>query len=128
MSNLLDKKTINNLKQKNIFNIKIFFYNAWCSWIKVDLEENPDILNLDLFLNQDWVNIYCEKSNKIKFENCKITKTIIADHTWKEKIRYIFTSKQVKDRCGCWSSFSFSKKKLKINFDKLKDLKLNFHK
>jgi Fe-S cluster assembly iron-binding protein IscA len=125
---MLDKNTINYLKEKWVENIKIFFYDSGCSWTKLDLEENPDISDLVLLKNQDWVNIYSSPKDKDKFKNCTITRVVKADHTWKEKIRYIFSSEEVKDRCGCGSSFSFDKKELKIDFEKLKNLKNNLKK
>ncbi len=125
---MLDKNTINSLKQKWTKSIKIFFYDAWCSGTKVDIEESPNVKELVFIKDQDWIEIYTNKEEKDKFENSIITRVVIADHTWKEKLRYIFSSKEVKDRCGCGSSFSFSKKVPKINFDELKNLKSSFKK
>ena len=124
----IDKKTIQSFKEKWVEKIKLFFYDAWCSWTKLDIEENPDITNLILCNNIDWIDVYCSENNKDKFVDCNITKTVSEDHTWKEKVRYIYTSTKVKDRCGCWSSFSFSEKNLQIDLNKLKDLKNNFKK
>ena len=46
----------------------------------------------------------------------------------KEKNRYIFSNEKILDRCGCGTSFSFEKKKVKIDLEKLKKLKENFWK
>ena len=73
-------------------------------------------------------DVYVNKSDKEKFNWAIITKTITADHTWKEKIRYIFSNEKVKERCGCWSSFSFEKKVPKIDLSKLKEMKNKFKK
>lgn len=125
---MLDRNTISDLKQKNVESIRIFFYDAWCSWTKVDLEENPDNSSLSFIKNQDWIDIYSSFEDIGKFNNSIITRTVIADHTWRKKIRYIFSSKKVKTRCGCGSSFSFEEKIPKLDFNKLKDLKNNFKK
>lgn len=125
---LIDNNTLFDFKEKWVLNIKLYFYDAWCSWTKVDIEENPDISNLTYLEESNWINIYCDNQNKDKFDNCIITRTITSDHTWKNKTRYIFTSNKVKDRCWCWSSFSFEKKQLKIDLNKLKDMKFNFKK
>lgn len=125
----LDKNTINFFKEKWSKNIKIYFYDAWCSWTKINITDDFDI-NDDLIIlkNESQINIYVKKSEKDYLENWTITRTVKSDHTWKEKIRYIFSSNKVKDRCGCWSSFSFSeKKKPKINLDKLKNFKNKFN-
>lgn len=106
--------------------IKVFFYEAWCSGSKIDISERfetNDLLRLDTGLCFD---VYVEKEDKEKFENSRITRVVKADHTWKEKIRYIFSSEKVKDRCWCWTSFGFEKKIPKINLNKLKDLRNNF--
>lgn len=80
--------------------------------------------------HESWIqgiNIYVPKKDAEKFENCRITRTVKADHTGKEKVRYIFTSEQVKGRCGCGSSFNFTgAKKPKIDMEKLKQLKKRF--
>lgn len=125
----LDKNTVIDLQNRKVEKIFIFFYDSWCSWTKVniiedfEITENLEKLNLNITF---WV--YVEKKDKYKFDWSTITKTITVDHTWKEKVRYIFSNKKVKDRCWCGSSFSFSEKKLKIDFEKLKDLKYNFKK
>lgn len=126
----LDKNFVNFLEEKNIWKIKIFFYEAGCSGLKIDvIFDDFDILeDLEKIQNIWKTEIFIEKKDKNKFENAKIMRTIKADHTWNEKIRYIFLTEKIKDRCGCWSSFSFEKKKPKINFENLKNLKNNFKK
>ncbi len=124
----IDKQTLTDFKQNWVSHIKLYFYNAWCSGTKLDIEKNPNTKWLLRLTEIDWIEIFCNLIDKDKFENCSITRTISADHTWKEKIRYIYKSEKVKDRCGCWSSFSFGEKKLKIDLEKFKDLKKNFAK
>jgi len=127
----LDKNTINDLESRKVEKIKIFFYDAWCSWTKINISENFKIDQTLIEVNINSKNkfkIYIDKRDKDKLENCSITKTITADHTLKEKTRYIFTSKEVKWRCWCWSSFNFWEKKPKINLDNLKNIKNNFKK
>ena len=130
MSNIkLDKNTIALFEEQKLEKIKIFFYDSWCSWTKVDISSDFEVdENLVEVENNYSFKIYLEKKDLSKFENCNITKTVVADHTWKEKIRYIFSSNKVKDRCGCGSSFSFDKKVPKIDLSKLKDMKNKFKK
>ncbi len=125
----LDKNTVLDLQERGVERIKIFFYDAWCSGSKVDISEdfklNDALEKLDLNSSFD---VYVEKEDKEKFDGAIITRTIVADHTWKAKSRYIFSNQKVLDRCGCGTSFSFSKKKVKIDLEKLKMLKENFRK
>lgn len=150
----LDKNTIEHFKSKKSKNILLYFYDAWCSWTKINISDDFEIndeltcLNChpeidsgslkrkntinDSLSSPEWqeleINIYVKKIEKELFNNCSITRTVKKDHTWKEKIRYIFTSNKVKDRCGCWSSFSFrEKKKPKIDLEKLKSFKNKFN-
>lgn len=126
----LDKKTVLDLIERKVEKILIYFYDAWCSWTKVDIKEDFEITDFikKLELSSSPFTVYVEKKDFDKFKNAIITKTVSADHTWKEKVRYIFNNEQVKDRCGCGSSFSFEKKKPKIDLNKLRDLKNNFKK
>jgi hypothetical protein len=125
----LDKNTVIDLVDRKVEKILVFFYDAGCSWTKVNITENFEITDLheklDLNIN---FSVYVEKKDKDKFDWATITRTITSDHTWEEKIRYIFSNDKVKDRCWCWSSFSFEKKQLKIDLNKLKDMKFNFKK
>ena len=126
----LDKKTVLDLIERKVEKILVYFYDAWCSGTKVDIKEDfivDDSLE-KLELSSSPFFVYVEKKDKQKFAWAIITKTIVADHTWKEKIRYIFNNEQVVDRCGCGSSFSFGKKTPKFDLSKLDSLKNNFKK
>lgn len=124
----LDKNTVLDLVNRKVEKIYIYFYDAWCSGTKINIKEdfeiNSDLVKLKLASSP--FDVYIEKNDSEKFIWATITKTITADHTWKEKVRYIFSNEKVKDRCWCWSSFSFEKKKVKIDLSKLKDMKYNF--
>lgn len=127
----LDKSTVLDLMNRKVEKILVYFYDAWCSGTKVNIKEdfeiNSDLQKLEL--KSSPFDVYVEKIDADKFIWAVITKTVTADHTWKEKTRYIFSNEQVKDRCGCGSSFSFwEKKKPKIDINKLKDLKNKFKK
>ena len=131
MANInLDKNTISYLKSLWVKKIKVLFYDAWCSWTKIDLlkdfDINEDTVSIEDKKEELGFQIYAEKKDVEKLKDCTITRVVKADHTGKQKIRYIFTSKGVKDRCGCGTSFSFEKKKPKLNIEKLKSLKANF--
>jgi len=145
MSNIkLDKNTIALFEEQKLEKIKIFFYDSGCSWTKVDISSDFEVdesLELITYLplskgvpegggiqTSEWINVYIYKKEREKFEDCNITRTVVSDHTGKEKIRYIFSSNKVKYRCWCGSSFSFSEKKLKLNLEELKNIKLNFKK
>lgn len=124
-----DKKFLKEIEEKNISKIKIFFYEAWCSGLKIDI--SFDDFEVWENLKNIWklweIDIFVEKKDAEKFENSFISMISKSDHTWEIKKRFIFTnSNLVKDRCGCWSSFSFEKKKPKINLENLKNLKNNF--
>jgi len=125
----LDKKTVLDLIDRKVEKILVFFYDSWCLGTKVNITEDFEISDshekLELNVSFD---IYVEKKDKEKFDWAIITKTVTSDHTWEEKVRYIFSNEKVKDRCGCWSSFSFDKKEIKIDLNKLKDMKFNFKK
>jgi len=127
----LDKNTINDLESRRVEKIKIFFYDAWCSWTKINISEDFEIDQILIEVNINSENkfkTYIDKRDKEKLENCSITKTINKDHTWKEKVRYIFSSNKVQSRCWCWSSFDLWDKKPKLNLNNLNDLKLKFKK
>lgn len=122
----LDKKFLEELESTWVQKIKVFFYEAGCSGKKVDIliddfevDESLELLQLalsplrgELERGFVWVGIICyvPKTDIPHLENARITRTIKADHTGKQKIRYILTSDQVQDRCWCGSSFSFEKK------------------
>lgn len=128
MSIKIDSSTLKYFEEKWSEKIKVFFYGAWCSWTKIDITDEFEISDELTFLPfESDIKIYVEKKDSEKFEDCTITRVVKADHTWKEKIRYIYKSWDVKWRCGCGSSFSFEEKKPKIDLEKLKNLKFNFN-
>ena len=126
----IDKNTLLFFKEQKAKKIKIFFYNSGCSWIKVDITSEFEIdKSVEFFKEEDNIKIYIEKIEKDKLKNCSITRVVTADHTWNEKVRYIYKSEEVKERCGCWSSFSFWEwKKVKLDLTKLKNFKNNLKK
>ena len=158
MSILLDKNTLKYFEEKWSKKIKVFFYESWCSWTKIDIidefEVDDEIIEITIQgphsispkgreeatvipspngRGLGWglwaggeLKIYVQKKDIEKLENCSITRVVKADHTGKEKVRYIYKSEEVKWRCGCGSSFSFEKKEPKLDIDKLKNLKFNF--
>jgi Fe-S cluster assembly iron-binding protein IscA len=71
-------------------------------------------------------DVYVPKTDKKYLENARITRTITADHTGIEQVRYIFASEEVEDRCGCGTSFAFEKPAPKIDLEKLKKMRENF--
>ncbi len=143
----LDKKLLSEIQEQWIKKIKVFFYEAGCSGKKVNIEfddfEIGDLIPLpspplpgegtEDSSSQDRgdlggsCKIYVPKEDREHFENCRITRIQKADHTWVVKSRYIYTSDEVQDRCGCGTSFAFEKKKPTIDFSKLKDLKTRFN-
>ncbi len=128
MSIKLDKNTVFDLENRKVAKILLYFYEAWCSGTKIDLKEHFELKDdLEKINLLDYgFDVYLEKKDKKRFENSIITKTINKDHSWEEKVRYIFSNEKIKDRCGCGSSFSFEAKKIKIDLAKLKDLRNNF--
>lgn len=123
----LSKNIIDELNARDVKKIKIYFYNSWCSGTKVGIIEDDFEVSwlIKLDLNYDFI-VYVEQKDLEKFQHCMITKVSNTDHTWKEKVSYIYSSDWVKERCGCGSSFSFEKKFPKLNLDKLKWLKNKF--
>jgi hypothetical protein len=83
----------------------------------VNIEENPDLSDLELLENIDWIDIYSSLEDTDKLKWWTITKAM-----WK----YIFSSGIVKSRCGCGTSFSFEEKWKVLALHKLKDLKLGW--
>ena len=135
MSNIkLDNKLVQDLVGRWVKKVKIFFYEAGCSGTKVDMSEDFDVdesLTPTLSPRERekyWFQIYVEKTDADKFKGVTITRLVKADHTGKEKVRYILSSDKVQDRCGCGASFSFEKKVPKINLENLKNLKNSFQK
>lgn len=125
----LDKKLTAEIIEKNIQKIFVHFYEAGCSWKKINIEFH-DFNIADLVpLDSDYdFQIYVKVEEQALLDAWTITRTQKADHTWNIKTRYIFSSEKVQDRCGCGTSFAFEKKKLKIDLEKLRNLKINFQK
>lgn len=123
MSNILDSKTISDLKEKWVQKVKLFFYNAGCSGTKVDMLIDDFESDSLVCVEPGDIQIYTEEQDTEKFQGARITRVVKADHTGEEQARYIYSNEAVLDRCGCGTSFSFEKKKVTIDLDKLKDLK-----
>ncbi len=131
MSNLkLDKNTLKYFGERNAEKIKVFFYDAGCSGMKVNIVDDFEIdESVEELEKNEWMRIFIDKRDNEKLENCTITRVVIADHTGKEKVRYIYKGEEVKWRCGCGSSFNFGEeKKPKLDLTKLRDFKSNFKK
>lgn len=127
----LDKKFLAELRQSWVQKIKIFLYEAGCSGNKIGVEtefEITDDLEICELGIDTQIQLYIPKTDISYLKNGRITKTVKADHTGQEKIRYIYTSDIVQDRCGCGTSFAFEKKKPKIDLEKLKKMRENFKK
>lgn len=124
----LDKKFLAELEESWVEKLKVFLYEAGCSWKKVWVEAEFDIDEDLEILESNFSQIFIPHTDRVYLENGRLTRTSKADHTGKEKIRYIFTSEEIQDRCGCGTSFAFEKKKPKIDFEKLKNMKANFNK
>ena len=123
----LDPKTVCELESAWINKIKVFFYEAWCSGTKINMETEFDVTDDIKELESEYsFKIYVPKTDAEYLENARITKTVKADHTGQEKIRYIFASDDVEDRCGCGTSFAFEKPAPVIDLEKLKNLRENF--
>ena len=124
----LDSKTITQLESEGIEKLKVFLYTAGCSGNKVDMTTDFEVDASLVQIESCWkFDLYVEVSDKEKLENARITKVVKADHTGKEKIRYIYSSDDVLDRCGCGTSFGFEKKVPKIDLSKLRNLKNNIN-
>ena len=150
----LDKNTLAYFTEQGATKIKVFFYNAWCSGMKVniisdfDIDESVEEIsplsvsfppgkkesteNIPLLRKEGLgvvsaerdLRIFIDKRDKEKLENCSITRVAIADHTGKEKVRYIYAGEEVKWRCWCGSSFNFGEeKKPKLDLSKLRSFK-----
>ena len=106
----------------------MLFRSAGCSGIKVSVETEFELDETLELLESNFSQIYTPKTDLIHLQNGRITRTIKADHTGQEKVRYIFTSEEIQDRCGCGTSFAFEKKKPKIDLEKLRAMRENFKK
>lgn len=124
----LDKKFLAELQESWVQKLKVFLYEAGCSGKKVWVETKFEVDDSLTSVPVPWIQIYIPKTDRVHLENGRITRTVKADHTGKEKVRYIFTSNEIQDRCWCGTSFAFEKKKPQIDFEKLKNMKANFWK
>ncbi len=107
--------------------LKVFFIEAGCSGTKIDMTSEFELNDeIDKLESEYTFELYVPKTDKPYLENARITRVIKADHTGKEKIRYIFSSNEVEDRCGCGTSFAFEKAVPVIDVEKLKSLRENF--
>lgn len=126
--NLLDPKIIWDCKNKNIKNIFLYFYDSGCSGTKIDIVTDFDRQTKFLYTSLEDINVYVDEEVRSQLQDAQIIQSPKADHTWEIKMRYLFISKQVQDRCGCGSSFSFEKKVPKLNIKNLEALKNNYKK
>ena len=125
----LDKKTVSEFESSWVTKLKVFFYEAGCSWKKIDMSSDFEIGDeIDKLKSDYGFTLYVPKIDREHLENAKITRVIVADHTWEAKTRYIFASSEVEDRCWCGTSFAFEKPVPKIDLEKLKKLRENFRK
>ena len=128
----LDNKTVEFFEKLWLEKVKVFFYWAGCSWTKLSISKDFEITDELIEISVDyWFKVFIDKKDKEKFENCTITMLKVEDdngHDKGNKYKFIYTSEDVVDRCWCGSSFSFEKKKPKLNLEKLKELKNNYKK
>ena len=122
----LDKKFLTELQDAWVQKLKVFLYEAGCSGTKVGVENDFEINETLELLESNFSQLYTPKLDAIHLQNGRLTKTLKADHTGQEKVRYIFTSEKIQDRCGCGTSFAFEKKVPKIDFGKLKMMREKF--
>lgn len=109
--------------------LKVFFIEAGCSGTKIQMETEFDITaDIDKLESEYTFELYVPQTDRKYLENARITRVVKADHTGQEKTRYIFSSDDVEDRCGCGTSFAFEKPAPKIDLEKLKMLRANFKK
>lgn len=128
----LDKNTIARFETQGVKKVKIFFYSAGCSGTKIDMTSEfiLDETLASIITNAPF-EVYVEKQEHEKFEDCNITmlppKTQNNNpHLAWNKEKYIYTSDRVVERCGCWTSFGFTKKAPKFHLENLKNLGKNF--
>lgn len=123
----LDTKTVNEFENSRIEKLKVFFIEAWCSGTKIQMETEFEVSSEIDRLESDYgFALYVPKTDRKYLENARITRVVKADHTGIEKTRYIFSSDDVEDRCGCGTSFAFEKPAPKIDLEKLRNLRNNF--
>lgn len=117
----IDKKILELFDKKDL---KVYFYNSWCEWTKVNITQDFEKKYLESIIIED-KNIYFSKDDWINLDWWKIilqTKENNDWHWWKNK--FLFVSEKIKSRCSCSSSFSFEKKL--IDKEKLNKLKNAF--
>jgi Fe-S cluster assembly iron-binding protein IscA len=124
----LDKKFLKELEEAWVQKLKVFLYEAGCSGTKVSVETEFQRDESVEHLESNFSQLYTPKSDAIHLRNGRLTKTVKADHTGQEKVRYIFSSEEIQERCGCGTSFAFEKKKPKIDLEKLRKMRENFKK
>ena len=123
----LDKKTVSEFQEAWVKKLKVFFYEAGCSGTKINMETEFQVdETLDELESAYEFHLYVPKTDTQYLANASITRVKKADHTGIEKIRYIFASDDVEDRCGCGTSFAFEKPSPKIDLEKLRQLRQNF--
>ncbi len=151
-----DKKFLAELETTWVQKLKVFFIEAGCSGTKIQMETEfevtDDLVEIPLSLNPSLpegereeknlspnggkmsegqiggIHIYAPNTDKKFLENANITRVMKADHTGIEQTRYIFTSDEVEERCGCGTSFAFEKSVPTIDVEKLKSLRKDFRK
>ncbi|NDK09963.1 hypothetical protein GW846_04235 [Candidatus Gracilibacteria bacterium] len=123
----LDKKTVSEFENAGVKQLKVFFYEAGCSGNKIDMQTDFELTDdIEMIDSEYLFSLYVPKTDRVYLENAKITRVVKADHTGREQVRFIFTSGEVLDRCGCGTSFAFEKKQPKIDLEKLKKMRENF--
>lgn len=126
----LDNKTVEYFEKLWLDKVKVFFYGSGCSWTKLSISREFDITDELSEIEVDYsFKVFIEKKDNEKFENCSITMIKVEDdsgHDKGNKYKFIYTSEEVVDRCWCGSSFSFEKKKPKLDLGKLKEFKNKF--
>jgi len=126
---ILDKKMVANFEEQWLEKIKVFFYEAGCSGTKIEVSTDFDVdESLEKMKSEYGFELYIEEKDKEKLESARVTRVVVADHTGEEKVRYVFSSEQILDRCGCGTSFGFEKPVPKIDLEKLRKLRERFGK
>lgn len=105
--------------------IKVFFYEAWCEWTKVNITADFEI-NWLLSIEINWKKVYFEKKDESNLDWGKILPKWEWDSKHSQNDKYLFISPKIKWRCGCATSFSFERKL--IDKEKLNKLKSVFKK
>lgn len=129
---------VSHFEEQWVEKVKVFLYEAGCSGTKIDIttdfEVDENVIPLpNPPLSGEGIepygfDVYVEKKDTEKLDGARITRVAVADHTGEEKIRYVFSSQQVLDRCSCGTSFWFEKPVPKIDLEKLRKLREQFGK